>query len=218
MATLPPDPTLDEMHAALAPLIAEHAAFDGWGDEALARAAGSIGLDPAQARLAFPDGRAGMIDAWFAAIDAAMAAAFPPARIAAMKIRDRVRTLVLFRLDIVRPQREAARRALAILAQPQHAALAAKLGWRAADAMWRTAGDVSTDFSFYTRRATLAGVYAATLLASLDDEDGADTAAFLDRRLAGVMRFEKLKAQVVPDSQRRFSMARFLGRLRYPAR
>lgn len=215
---LPPDPTLDEMRAALAPLIPEHAAFDGWGDEALARAAKSIGLDPAQARLAFAGGRAGMIDAWFADIDAAMVAAFPPARIAAMKVRDRIRALVLFRLDIVRPHREAARRALAVLAQPQHIAHGARLGWRAADAMWRAAGDTSVDISFYTRRATLAGVYATTLLTSLDDEDGTATAGFLDRRLAGVMRFEALKVRLRTDPERRFSVARFLGRLRYPAR
>ncbi len=206
------------MRAALAPLIPAHAAFDGWGDEALARAAGELGLDPAQARLAFPDGAAGMIDAWFAAIDMDMAAAFPPERVAAMKIRDRIRALLLFRLDALRPQREAARRALATLAQPRHAARGAKLGWRAADLMWRAAGDASTDISFYTRRATLAGVHAATLLATLDDDDEAAAAAFLDRRLAGVMRFEKLKAQLAPDPDRRFSMARLLGRLRYPAR
>ncbi len=88
---------------------------------------------------------------------------------------------------------------------------------RAADAMWRTAGDSSVDFAWYTKRATLAALYTSTMLAWMDDEsDGyADTSAFLDRRIDNVMRFEKLKAQLKPDPDRHFSPARFLGRLRY---
>ena len=218
MAALPPDPTLDEMRAALAPAIAREAAFDGWGDAALARAAQGLGLDPGVAALAFPEGRIGMIDAWFAGIDEGMAAALPAERTAAMRVHERVRALLLARFALLLPTREAVRAALAILAQPQNAAAAARLGWRAADTVWRAAGDASADVSFYTRRTTLAAVYAATLLAWLNDEsDGtADTTAFLDRRLAGVLRFERFKARLRPDPERRFSMARFLGRLRYP--
>ena len=52
----------------------------------------------------------------------------------------------MFRLELVQPHKEALRRALAILAQPQNLPLAARLGWRAADRMWRSAGDRATDF------------------------------------------------------------------------
>lgn len=220
MATpLPADPTLDEMRAALGAEIPAHAVFDGWGDAALETAAKALGLDPAHARLAFPDGKAGMIEAWYASLDAALTEAFPPERIAAMKIRERIEQLLLARFALARPHREAARSALAILAQPRHAALGVKLGWRAADTLWRLAGDTAADLNHYTKRITLSAVYAATLLVWLDDEsdDMADTSAFLGRRLAGVMRFEKFKAQWKPDPERQFSMTRLLGRLRYPA-
>ncbi len=43
----------------------------------------------------------------------------------------------------------------------------------------------------------------------------AETQAFLDRRIDEVMRFEKAKARW-QVSGRRFSLSRFLGRLRYP--
>ena len=94
-----------------------------------------------------------------------------------------------------------------------------KLGWRAADAMWRIAGDTATDLNHYTKRLTLSAVYGSTLLVWLDDESEgeADTRGFLDRRLADVMRIEKLKAQFRPDPERQFSVTRLLGRLRYPA-
>lgn len=217
---LPADPTLDEMRASLGPAIAREAVFEGWGDAALAAAATTLGIDPAHARLAFPDGAVGMIASWYAAIDAAVARDFPPERIAAMKVRDRIGALVLARLDYCAPTREAVRRALAILAQPRNLATTAKLGWSAADSMWRIAGDTATDLNHYTKRATLSAVYAATVFAWLDDESvgGVDTRAFLQRRLEGVMRFEKLKARLKPDPERTFSFIRLAGRLRYPAR
>src|SRR3954466_6016847 len=125
-----------------------------------------------------------MIDAWFDAIDRATAVAFPLERIEAMKIRERIAALVMFRLELVHPHKEALRRALAILAQPQNLALGARLGWRAADRMWRIAGDRATDFNHYSKRALLLGVYGSIALVYLDDDsDGlAATPAFLDRR------------------------------------
>ena len=138
-----------------------------------------------------------MIDAWFDAIDKAMLAAFPPERIAALKIRERIRDLVLFRLEAAAPHREALRRAVSILAMPQNAPQAARLAWRSADRMWRLAGDTATDFNHYSKRAILVGVYGSTMLVFLDDEseDMAETRAFLDRRIEDVMRFEKAKAR-----------------------
>jgi len=217
-AAAPDDRTLDELRLALAPVIARHAVFDGWSAAALKAAGAELGLPPGRAELAFPNGPVDMIDAWFAAIDQAMADAFPAERIAGMKTRERIGALILFRLETALPCREALRRAFAILAMPGNAVRAARLGWRAADRMWRLAGDGAADFSHYTRRATLGAVYGATCLVFIDDdsENLADTRAFLARRIEGVMRFEKLKARLKPDPDRHFSPARLLGRLRYP--
>lgn len=221
MATLPPsDMTLDELREALAPLLASHAAFDGWSPKALAMAAAELGAPADRARVAIPGGAVAMIDAWFDSLDRAMLAAFPPERVAAMKVRDRVRALILHRLESIRPSKEALRRAVAMLAMPQNALAATRLAWRSADRIWRTAGDTATDYNHYTKRAILLGVYGSTSLVFLDDEsdDLAATRAFLDRRLAGVMRFEKAKAQWLGRAGQRPSLSRFLGRLRYPAR
>lgn len=216
--TAPADMNLDELRAALAPRLPTHAAFDGWGEVAIGRAAAELGVPADRARLAFPGGAVGMIDAWFDAIDTDMLAAFPDERIAALKIRERIRDLVLFRLEAAAPYREALRRAVAILAMPQNAPRAAKLAWRSADRMWRLAGDTATDFNHYSKRAILAGVYGSTVLVFLDDanEDLAETRAFLDRRIGDVMRFEKAKARW-KGAGMPFSLSRFLGRLRYPA-
>ncbi|MDR6788997.1 ubiquinone biosynthesis protein COQ9 [Sphingomonas sp. BE138] len=214
----PDDLTLDEVRARLAPAIAANAAFDGWSDTARDLAAEQEGVDPDVARVAFADGPVAMIDAWFAHVDAAMARALPPEALAAMKIRQRITALVEARLAVLAPDREALRRARAILALPTNVARAAKLGWRSVDAMWRLAGDTATDYNHYTKRAMLLAVYTATTTVFLDDdsEEQADTRAFLGRRIDDIMRFEKTKAQFARRANRRPSLSRFVGRLRYP--
>lgn len=217
--TRPADMNLDELAAALAPRLPRHAAFDGWSDKALARAAEELGVPADRARLAFPGGAAQMIDAWFDAVDKTMVDAFPPERIAALKVRERIRDLILFRLEAAAPYREALRRALAVLAMPQNALEAGRLAWRSADRLWRLAGDEASDFNHYSKRIILIGVYGSTSLVFLDDESEgmADTRAFLDRRIEGVMRFEKAKGRWRASAGHRPSLSRFLGRLRYPA-
>ena len=214
------DLTLEELRLALAPAIAEAAIFDGWSDEALAMAAASIGADEDVARLAFKGGAMEMIEAWIETIDRAMADELPPQKLATMKIRERIRSLVQFRLDAVTGLEEALRRALAIMAMPQNAARSLRTGWHSADVMWRLAGDTATDYNHYTKRAILASIYGATLAVFVDDtsEDKVETRAFLERRIDGVMKFEKVKAQWLNPEREHFSLSRFLGRLRYPTR
>lgn len=215
------DLTLDELRLALAPGIAEAAVFDGWSNEALGMAAEQLGADRDVARLAFKDdGAMGMICAWIETIDRQMALDLPAETLAQMKIRERIRSLIQYRLDAVAGLEELLRRALAIMAMPQNAARALKTGWNSADVMWRLAGDTATDYNHYTKRAILASIYGATLAVFVDDqsEGKAETRAFLDRRIDGVMKFEKVKAKWLNPERETFSVSRFLGRLRYPAR
>jgi len=216
-ASLPEDPTLDEVRAFLAPELAAQAAFDGWDEKAVLAAAELNGVDPDLARLAFNEGPVDMIDAWFQAVDLRMAAKYSAEELAAMKVRQRIKLLVEARLEAVAAEREGLRRALAILAAPPHLRRATKMGWRTADRIWRLAGDIATDYNHYTKRTLLAGIYASTISVFLDDEseDFADTRAFLDRRIENIMQFEKVKAKVTGRGGDRFSMARFVGRLRY---
>ena len=219
------DMTLDELRVALAPDIAASAIFDGWNETALIAAAEMAGCDVDIAKLAFParpmNGRAmDMIEAWITSVDQAMEAEWPAERLAELKIRERIRELVAFRLKAVEDIDEAVRRALSVMAMPQNGPRALQIGWRSADIMWRLAGDTATDYNHYTKRAILAGIYSATLAYFInDDSDGKEKSyAFLDRRIDGVMRFEKVKAKFTNSDRELPSLTRFLGRLRYPSR
>jgi ubiquinone biosynthesis protein COQ9 len=210
---------LEKLRRQLALAVGENAVFDGWTRAAVDSAAAQLGIDPVQARLAMPKTQAGMIDVYIQEVDRALEAWFTPERVAGMKIREKIRSLIWHRLETMGPAREAVRRGLAILAMPQNLPLALRVSWRSADLMWRIAGDTSTDVNHYTKRMTLGAVYGSTLLVWLDDqsEGWTDTAAFLDRRIDDVMRFEKFKADWRGSSEH-LSLSRFLGRLRYPPR
>jgi len=216
----PADLTLPELRLVLAPAVADAAVFDGWGEAAVEQAAAGAGVDAAVARLAFPRGAIDMVAAWIERVDADMASDLPADSLTSLRVGERIRRLAEYRIDAVTGHEEALRRALAILAMPQHLVEATKLGWRSADRMWRLAGDTATDYNHYTKRAILSGVMAATLAVLIDDssEGRAETRAFLDRRLADVARFEKAKARMLPSGGEHFSLVRLLGRLRYPAR
>lgn len=216
--------TLEALRRQLAPAIADAAAFDGWSVKAVDEAARLAGVDPELARYAFADGQMAMISAWIAHVDAEMERTTPAASLAGLPIRERIRRLVMARLDVVAGREEALSRAMAVMAMPRNVLAATRLGWHSADAMWRLAGDTATDYNHYTKRAILGTIYAATLkvFASDTSEDAmgpkAETRAFLDRRIEGIIRFEKTKAQLFRPSEERISLVRLMGRLRYPAR
>jgi ubiquinone biosynthesis protein COQ9 len=217
---LPADPTLDEIRVALAPIIGRHAGFDGWSEAAVHAAAEEMDVDRDVAMLAFKGKAIDMIDAWVEGVDLELERRLPAEKLNAMKIRDRITALLATRLEIMAPDRESLRRALAIMAMPTNLARAAKMGWRSADRMWRLAGDSATDLNHYTKRMSLSAVYGSTLSVFVNDdsENFVDTRAFLDRRIDNVMQIEKVKFQAKQRKEFTPSLSRFIGRLRYPAR
>ncbi len=186
----------DEM-AALIDALAQNAAFDGWTMQTLRMALAGLGRNPEEAALAFPGGRPEMIAAYFELGDERMIAA-QRGHMADSGLTKRVRAAVVARLELMNGEKEAVRRAMAWLVLPGNAPRLAKIIARMADAVWFAAGDVSADMSWYSKRAILGAVLGATLFYWLSDSsmDSEKTLAFLDRRLAGVGRFGKLKAKL----------------------
>ncbi len=191
-------PQLPGIRAKLIEGLLRNAPFDGWSPAALDAAAASAGVTPEMAQVAFPGGLPQITLAIHDQIDVEMLEKLAERDVAALKIRERVTLAVRTRLELAAPHREAFRALASYLAFPLNAPLAAKLMWRTVDALWRAIGDSSTDFAFYTKRATLAGVWGATVMVWLQDpsEDFADTWAFLDRRIENVMAIEACKARV----------------------
>lgn len=174
-----------------------HAAFDGFTDSMLQKAGAEAGVAKIELERLFENGAISLIEFYSAQADAQMEARLAAMDLKAMKIRERIAAAVKARLAALKPHKEAARRAAALLSLPMHAALGAKLMYRTVDAMWRAAGDTATDFNFYTKRGILAGVYGSTAMRWFNDtsEDEKPTEDFLAARIENVMQFEKFKAK-----------------------
>lgn len=172
--------------------------FDGWTDRTLADAVEDAEVDPGLARLAFPRGGVDLALAFHYANDAALAARIEAEDMSALRYSEKIARAVEIRLELVAEHREAVRRAATLFALPVYAADGARAIWHTADQIWSAMGDTSDDLNWYTKRATLSGVYSATVLYWLGDEseDMSATKAFISRRIEDVMQIEKVKAMV----------------------
>ena len=174
-----------------------HVAFDGWSEATFQAAVTDAGIESAMARAVCPRGAVDLAIADHHQGDAAMVERLVTEDLSELKFRDKIAAGVRFRLEAV-TDKEAVRRGTALFALPNHAADGAKLVWGTADKIWNTLGDTSTDVNWYTKRATLSGVYSSTVLFWLGDtsEGHEATWAFLDRRIENVMQFEQAKAGI----------------------
>jgi ubiquinone biosynthesis protein COQ9 len=169
--------------------------FDGWSETSFKAAVDDSGMDPALAMALFPRGALDLAIAYHKRGDEDMKARLATTDLSQMRFRERIALAVRYRLESAE-DKEAVRRGATLFALPPHVAEGAKLVWGTADAIWTTLGDTSEDANWYSKRATLSGVYFATVLFWLGD-DSADHHAsweFLDRRIDNVMQFETLKA------------------------
>jgi ubiquinone biosynthesis protein COQ9 len=176
---------------------ANHVPFDGWSDSTFQAAIADAGVEPTMANAVCPRGAVDLAIAYHHRGDAQMLERLKNTDLSDMRFRDRIATAVRYRLEAIE-DKEAVRRGTTLLALPTHAADGVKLVWGTVDAIWTELGDTSDDVNWYTKRATLSGVYSATILFWLGDEseDHANTWDFLDRRIDNVMQIETLKAQV----------------------
>jgi ubiquinone biosynthesis protein COQ9 len=195
--------------------------FDGWTDRTLSDAVEDAGVDPGDARLAFPRGGVDLALAFHFANDDLLPARLAAEDLSALRYSEKIARAVTLRLEIIQPHKEAVRRAATLFALPIYAADGARAIWHTADTIWTVMGDTSDDVNWYTKRATLSGVYSASVLFWLGDEseDMSATTAFVERRIADVMQIEKVKAMVKDNPIGRAFMAgpgKLLDQIRAP--
>ena len=203
-------PLADDQRAALIAAMLPNVAFDGWSRPALRAAARRVGMPADEALALFPNGAAELVACFSRWADVRMLDRFEAMVPEPSRVSESIALAIATRLEIIAPWREAVRRALSVLALPRHVPLGLRLLYETVDGIWYAAGERATDFSFYTKRVTLAAIYAATLLYWLEDSspDFSDTRAFLERRLSEVAAIGK--------ARQRFEIA--LERLPNPVR
>lgn len=185
----------------------------GWSRPTVVAAAAAAGLSEPEAELLLPHGARDLAALLSRRHDAAALGALSSVDAATLKIRERIRTGVVARLDAARADEAAVRRWAGFLSFPTNLPLALRLVWESADGLWRWAGDTATDENHYSKRAILSGILITTL--AIDLGSGREAAlAHLDRSIDNVMSFEKWKAGLKPAELAR-DVAGALSRMRY---
>jgi ubiquinone biosynthesis protein COQ9 len=187
------DPEQSAALDAMLPLVPSY----GWTTRALAESLKQAGADPSEAEWRFPGGAPEMIEIFFSlSLDRAVARATPDIA-GEMRLGKRVRAVVAALLAELSLHKEAVRRAMSWLVLPRQAGLSARLMGALVDGIWHAAGDQSSDFSWYTKRASLAAIMLPTLFFWLNDMDfdNETTLAFLDRRLTGLSTIGRRRAR-----------------------
>ena len=192
------NPFAEKERARLIEAILPDVPFDGWSRRALRHAAQRAGIAEDEALALFPRGAPDLITAFSHWADRQMLQRLDREIAEPMRLSRRVAAALRLRFLVMLPWREGVRRGLSVLAMPQHAALGLRLLYDTVDAIWYGVGDRSTDFSYYTKRASLAAIEAAATLYWLDDRspDFADTGAFIDRRLDDLHRLGGLRGRL----------------------
>lgn len=102
------------------------------------------------------------------------------------------------RLLLLEPYKDTWVQALGILALPRNVPVAVSNLRDLLDIIWYYAGDVSTDMSWYSKRAVLATLYQSSELVFVQDKtfDHAQTQEFLNRRIKELATFSSRVEQV----------------------
>ena len=190
--------TIESVRRELLGALLPHVPFDGFSRRALEAACRDTGIDKATAMRAFPRGGPAVVDYFFKELLRETEARIGRIDMSELRVRDRIGRAVRIYLEVCTPHREAFRRALGQRLFPGRVPQGLRGLYDLVDLIWRSAGDRSTDFNFYTKRGLLSGVLVSTILCWLEDRspDLGQTWAFLDRRIEQVLGIQKARGRL----------------------
>lgn len=180
-----------------------HVPFDGWTWKAMEQGAIDIGFEKKKTsslrikifKDLFKNGPIDFIDIFSKIIDLEVKKNYDTIEPKPERVPEKIKKLIMIRLNLCQKYKEVVRASISITSIPVNAKISLNILYRTCNSMWRIVGDKSTDFSFYTRRISLAAVYTSTLLFWLNDtsNNNVETEFFLDRRLKDVSKISNLK-------------------------
>ena len=180
-----------------------HVPFDGWTWEAMEQGAIDIGYQKKKTsserikifKDLFKNGSIDFIDIFSEMIDLEVKENYNLIEPKPERVPEKIKKIIMIRLNLCQKYKEAVRSSISLSAIPVNTKISLNILYRTCNSMWRIVGDKSTDFSFYTRRISLAAVYTSTLLFWLNDKsnNNIETEFFLDRRLKDISKISSLK-------------------------
>ena len=177
--------------------------FDGLQWEALYRAAEDLKIyknpltneNKIELKNFFENDLVNTIKAFNDYLDDKMEDSFSKTKKNKQRTPEKIKSLILNRISASLDFKDGIVSSLGFMSLPQNSKPSLKMLYNTCDRIWRVSGDQSTDFSFYTKRLILSGVYSSTLMYWIQDDTGdlKNTEDFLNRRLEDVSKIGKAK-------------------------
>ena len=177
--------------------------FDGLQWEALYRAAEDLKIyknpltneNKIELKNFFENDLVNTIKAFNDYLDDKMEDSFSKTKKNKQRMPEKIKSLILNRISASLDFKDGIVSSLGFMSLPQNSKPSLKMLYNTCDRIWRVSGDQSTDFSFYTKRLILSGVYSSTLMYWIQDDTGdlKSTEDFLNRRLEDVSKIGKAK-------------------------
>ena len=184
-----------------------HVPFDGWTWKAMEQGAIDLGFEKKKTsslrikifKELFKNGSIDFIDTFSKIIDLEVIENYNLAEPKPERVPEKIKKIIMIRLNLSQKYKEAVRSSISLTALPINTKISLNILYRTCNSIWRIAGDKSTDFSFYTRRISLAAVYTSTLFFWLNDKsnNNIETEYFLDRRLKDISKISSLKRPLI---------------------
>jgi len=187
------DPRLNIIETAVRDFVKLH----GWTVESLSLAAEKHGY-PGVAHGMFPDGAIDLVEYFIQNCNKEMSKKILPQDMESMTMKDRIKLVIRTRLEMVAPFKNNWFQALGLLALPQNGPRSLHSLAVLVDEILFLAGDKSSNFDWYTKRALISAIYISTELFMLTDMSSNldNTWQFLERRMEDLVTSMKYKTEL----------------------
>ena len=168
----------------------------GWNEEMFNKVAKNSKYDTAVVLSLFPEGYISLIQVYLDEINTKMTDESKKLNLIRFKVHERIRELCILRFKIMIKEKKIVCKTFLHLLLPNNYSFSLKNLYKTVDQIWYLAGDSSTDFNFYSKRAILASIYLTTILHFINNENLEETIILLNKQLKKVSKIPKIKERL----------------------
>ena len=168
----------------------------GWNEEILSKIAKNSKYDTAVVLSLFPEGYLSLIQVYLDEINTKMTDESKKLNLIRFKVHERIRELCILRFKIMIKEKKIVCKTFLHLLLPNNYSFSLKNLYKTVDQIWYLAGDSSTDFNFYSKRAILASIYLTTIMHFINNENLEETINLLNKQLKKVSKIPKIKERL----------------------
>ena len=165
----------------------------GWSEEMFKKLAKDSKFDSYTILSLFPDGYVSLTQLYLDEINNYMTEKSKKLNFIRLKVHERIRELCILRFSIMQKEKKIINKTFFYLLLPNNYNFCLRNLYKTVDQIWYLAGDSSTDFNFYSKRAILASIYSTTLLHFVNNNNFDETINLLNKQLKRVSKIPKIK-------------------------